>query len=527
MDTDQNRLDQYGCFVSGGTEESKGECTTIDFEKGQKTAHPMKGMDLCSDLPPIDDCAMKEMIAIAKEASVAVGVYVRVDMFLSEDNKAYLQEFSTNHMNGLRHCSAIKRDNGCLDPCFQGELWKTAGGNATLGGTLADIPTELSNWLSLPNESQKFEDIAKTEIKPTPASACAGRSEPTPPSPATKSPEAITPSPVAADPTDAPGTQAREETIAPVTVAPVSPTEQPATVASTPSPVSQPPVAVTASPDAGKQSGTSAETQEPEDTVAPVTIAPVTPPTTPFTAVQSFTCPGGEASLNITVSGTVKLQNSVDDKLCTLVVITSDGHLKPAGRSYSSSGWESVRGDYSALKFDCDKTACTVDLPTLASGSRYELTSFDKPSYTTDDTIARFLEQTTFGPTQIEIAGLSNGSGRRVLKEGADSNSLEAAFANWVKDHQTTVPMSSHREFYRTRMNARFEFATLLGAVTHPCQKNTRYRRFALSHKDKFKVLTIDTVGSKTLLILDGFVRTIVNGPVVSTDGKDTFEDGK
>ncbi|KAI2490759.1 Protein of unknown function (DUF1501) [Fragilaria crotonensis] len=58
------------------------------------------------------------------------------------------------------------------------------------------------------------------------------------------------------------------------------------------------------------------------------------------------------------------------------------------------------------------------------------------------------------------------------------------------------------------------ETATRIGAVTHPCQKGTRYRRYAFSAKDYGKYMEIKTVGTKRIIKIDGFVRTVVQGPV-------------
>ncbi|KAI2501576.1 hypothetical protein MHU86_12900 [Fragilaria crotonensis] len=171
MDEKQNRLDQFGCFSAGGRAEFQGQCTAIDFQKGATMAHPMKGLDLCTDLVKFDDCLMNDMIAIARQASEMIGVYIRVDMFVGNDGKIYLQEFTTNHMNGLRHCSAIMNANGCVDPCFQGAMWKAAGNNSTFGGSLTVEPEALTTWLSLPIDA-KCPDIEKTQLQPAPLSTC-------------------------------------------------------------------------------------------------------------------------------------------------------------------------------------------------------------------------------------------------------------------------------------------------------------------------------------------------------------------
>jgi hypothetical protein len=113
------------------------------------------------------------------------------------------------------------------------------------------------------------------------------------------------------------------------------------------------------------------------------------------------------------------------------------------------------------------------------------------------------LEQATFGPTRADINKF-------------DVSNLPQAFANWIKDQQKTVPLTSHRAMFRQRMNSRMETATHQGAVTHPCQKGTRYRRYAFSSKDRSKYVDISTVGNKRIISIDGFVRTVVNGPIVN-----------
>jgi hypothetical protein len=89
--------------------------------------------------------------------------------------------------------------------------------------------------------------------------------------------------------------------------------------------------------------------------------------------------------------------------------------------------------------------------------------------------------------------------------------------------------MTSHRQFYRERLNARQEVATPQGAVTHPCQAGARYRRFAFSMKDTWnKKVEIVSSGTKRIVKVDGFIRTVVDGPVHwDRDMAVTFEDGE
>jgi hypothetical protein len=244
------------------------------------------------------------------------------------------------------------------------------------------------------------------------------------------------------------------------------------------------------------------------------------PTLAPFNIVSSssFDCPSGEESIDFSTTGAVAFSNSNSNRLCTLVLISPDGtNLKPVGRSYDGYAWEASAGEFSRLAWSCSGSSCVANLPDLPAGSVYQLTSFDAPQQFQGsiDKIARFLEQTTFGPTRAALKSF-------------DTTNLPNAFANWVRDQQTTVPVSSHRAFFRRHLNARMEFATPQGAVTHPCQAGTRYRRFAFSAKDDQKYLDITTVGTKKILSVDGFVRTVVEGSITSIwDTTVVYQDGR
>lgn len=229
-----------------------------------------------------------------------------------------------------------------------------------------------------------------------------------------------------------------------------------------------------------------------------------------------FYCPAFEGSIDIFKDGRVEIGNSDPNRLCTLTVITPGSYLKPVWRSYDGRDWEASAGDYSTTPApDCLSGICNITLPPLLNGSHYQLTSFNMPSYSRKDEIARFLEQATFGQTLTDIASFGN------------TSDLQLAFAEWIKTQQATVPLTSHREYYRRRMNARYEYASIVGAVSHPCQKGTRYRRYLFAFKDYGKVVTLQTVGNFTNVIMDGFVRTVVTGRVLPTNGKVPLPDGK
>ena len=146
VDTSWNRLDKYGCFEPSGIEMTDGSCAAIDFIAGMGKAGPVKkNLNLCSDqdLPKPDQCVIDDMIRIATSLSKLIGVFMRVDMFV-HDNKVYVQEYSPNHMGGLRHCAAKKSDGGCVDSCFLGKLWKANG--AQHGGPVTLTPEVLKDF---------------------------------------------------------------------------------------------------------------------------------------------------------------------------------------------------------------------------------------------------------------------------------------------------------------------------------------------------------------------------------------------
>mmetsp|Transcript_18660 Transcript_18660/g.28348 ORF Transcript_18660/g.28348 Transcript_18660/m.28348 type:complete len:822 (+) Transcript_18660:94-2559(+) len=239
IDAEWNRLDQHGCFTpSSEGEKAESGCTAIDFNTGKDKAHPMKGLDICGPIEKPDDCIIQDIIDVAKKIGRLVGAYVRVDLFISSNGEVIVQEYSTNHMNGLRHCSA-KVDGGCINSCFLGQMWKAAGGHATYGGPATSIPEVITlvNDMSEEDMCQYAMDtvIDYTNEKsncnlepptPSPTPPPTSPPTPTPTKPVTVPPVPFTFSPVAQSQTAPPKTATNEPTPPPtqeVTPAPTSP----------------------------------------------------------------------------------------------------------------------------------------------------------------------------------------------------------------------------------------------------------------------------------------------------------------
>jgi hypothetical protein len=137
-------LHANGCFVPalpGQPYQNSEVCYEIDFEAGSKDPFPVKGDDLCGPVDRPEGCLFDKMKEIAIKLSKLIGVYVRIDMFVSADKKIYVQEYTYNHLGGARHC-ASKYSDECdgIDSCFLGRLWQDAGGDPDLGGPVQQLP---------------------------------------------------------------------------------------------------------------------------------------------------------------------------------------------------------------------------------------------------------------------------------------------------------------------------------------------------------------------------------------------------
>jgi hypothetical protein len=120
------------------------------------------------------------------------------------------------------------------------------------------------------------------------------------------------------------------------------------------------------------------------------------------------------------------------------------------------------------------------------------------------DEIARFLEQATFGPSLADITSFDTES---------------TSFAHWIQQQQES-PIESHRAFYRTHLNARYDLPSNQGLPTFPCDEGTRYRRAAFSSRDYRKMVEIEETKieivegvelSRMILRMEGQIRTVVN----------------
>lgn len=162
VDSEFNRLDYHGCFEPGGTsffDPRNPECIAIDFDTGGTRAGPVKkDMYLCQDVVKPPPCVIKDMMKMAESLGARIGVAMRVDVFVTNDNKVYVQEYSPNPMNGLRHCTAkVDEQSGCVDSCFLGREWKASAADPVdliYGGNSTEVPNKLVGYLDKVPDAQ-------------------------------------------------------------------------------------------------------------------------------------------------------------------------------------------------------------------------------------------------------------------------------------------------------------------------------------------------------------------------------------
>ena len=240
-----------------------------------------------------------------------------------------------------------------------------------------------------------------------------------------------------------------------------------------------------------------------------------------------FSC--GENDLgrcvDIPQNTTVLLAKSTSSRgeILTLTRITNGDTIAPVGRSYDGFDWETVAGPYNTLPYTCESNYCKVIIPEAdpALNQIFVLSRFQH-ELPLRDKVARFLERTTFGITIEDLTDLEENIKSKF------NNDTFAAYTDWIQKQMYEIPPTSHRSFFRSRLAARHSDRTPSreGQMTHPCEKNTRWRSAAFTLQDLQKSLLITRNKSNRYeLSIDGYVRTIVDN-IVFKDRESFVYDG-
>jgi len=242
--------------------------------------------------------------------------------------------------------------------------------------------------------------------------------------------------------------------------------------------------------------------------------SPTSSPTTRPTVATVTSCPIDESTPSEISSGPVMLARSSSLCVLTKAIVELDGNLTgiaPVALSYDGGDWENAAGDFSTAllrgqEFGDYSVGSHITLPDLPTNQTYYLTSYSRHVSETDK-LARLLETATFGTTAKDLANWTKG------------DLTTATAKEWIQD-QMSLPVTSHREFFRQRTNTRLIHPVGIGRSNHPCGKLSRWRNFAFSSKEGGRAVnevqifeaTYDVETDTYITIkLNGHVRTVIS----------------
>ena len=283
-----------------------------------------------------------------------------------------------------------------------------------------------------------------------------------------------------------------------------------------------------AAPVAAQDNSTTSSTTTSTD-AAPIEF-PVNAPVFSCASAGSTATPGTPVKLSsVSTANGVKtillapVEDGDDGRMCILSRWSSDedaqmsglGYYYPLGRSVatvSNGDWTKPPGkpgrevDYlcgvasnSGNGFTQGDYLCEVTLPWTYTVdgdfsehplvAPYYLTYYER-SLTVRQEISRFLQKTTFGPTPDDLDSLE--AAHAVIMAGGltSGEAMEQLQAEWIESQMdpstfTTGTFTSLRKYWRQRVNARaFEVYRIGEAGPAPCEKNSRWRKFAFTKYD-------------------------------------------
>ena len=171
--------------------------------------------------------------------------------------------------------------------------------------------------------------------------------------------------------------------------------------------------------------------------------------------------------------------------------------LEPVARSFHKKPWQQIKGPYATRTKvrSCNKLQCTVKIPIARTGNyKYVLVTSGHALKNVNEERARFLSQTTFGPTMTDITDWDHGDGL-------------TGFANYL-EKQIAMPATLHREYWRKHMDHALFNEHVRDSTTipnHPCNQYSRWRDYSFTAGDygkEFKVEAIQVDGAGEMLMI-------------------------
>ena len=205
------------------------------------------------------------------------------------------------------------------------------------------------------------------------------------------------------------------------------------------------------------------------------------------------------------------------DEVVILAKRNSATDYIPVSRSYDGNDWEASPGLHEGLTVVCEgdnsSRKCQLEIENTATDTFFLAKYVQDNNISDRDKAARFLEMTTFGTTVADLDSL-------------DLDNLDQSMAQFVHDQITNTEISSHRKFYRERLNTRAVETYKHGTVgPHACDTHSRWRTNAFTSVDKqmsddrqtfFMKVETKTVnlGKAYVLSFGGYPRTVLYDPL-------------
>lgn len=205
------------------------------------------------------------------------------------------------------------------------------------------------------------------------------------------------------------------------------------------------------------------------------------------------------------------------DEVVILAKRNSETEYIPVSRSYDGNDWEASPGLHEGLTVVCvddnSSRKCQLEIEKTATDTFFLAKYVQDNNISARDKAARFLEMTTFGTTVTDLDSL-------------DLDNLDQSMAQFVHEQITNTEISSHRKFYRERLNVRAVETYKHGTVgPHACDTHSRWRTNAFTSVDKqmsddrqtfFMKVETKTVNLRKAYVLSfgGYPRTVQYDPL-------------
>ena len=225
----------------------------------------------------------------------------------------------------------------------------------------------------------------------------------------------------------------------------------------------------------------------------------------------------------------VALPKSSADVLLILVWVpnasrSSSTNELVTARSYAGYGWEGVYPN--PVQPTCN-TSCHVP-SRLSTEGHYRVNAFARPiDVNQAASIARFLLQSSFGPTRALISSILASEGKAQFDRTNDTEF--DGIEKWIT-MQMNLPPTLHRVHYRQRVNPikdGGQYMNFVGVLPKPCDLNSRWTSKALSMDDVYKPITVVPVKASGFCYVSLYIDNVLRTQIAAFGEHDCYVDSK